>query len=284
MKRHISTAVLLCVALMSACGIFDENQVQNIVGPLEVTSRVKFFNFSVGSVGVNFFANGAKVTSISSSACTPTPTVDSLKAKCLAAGQESATGVVYGTCTNGLCSGGTVQGGLYAAIVPGSYTLTAKMATKDTIVASVTQAIDADKFYSFYMSGIYNTTTKTAEAFVIEDPVPTTPPDLTLAHVRFVNAVPNAASTQTLYAFHTTDSLETAVGPAVAYQSANAFITLKPGVYNLRTRVTGAVADLIARTTVSFVGGRVYTVTVRGNAATASTLGLDNTENQRRGQ
>ena len=281
MTRQTSIALLLCAALMSACGIFDENAVQNIVGPTASTSRIKFFNFSVNSVGVNFFANGEKVSAISSSACTPTPLVDSLRQKCLAAGQESATGVVYGTCTAGLCNGGTVGGGLYAAVEPASYTLTAKMAAKDTIVATVTQPVDANKYYSFYMSGIYNTTTKTAEAFVVEDPMPTTAVDYTIAHVRLVNAVPNATADLTLYALNTTTTTETPVGSAVAYKAAGGFITLPAGIYNLRTRATGAGADLITRATVNFVGGRIYTVTVRGSAVTATTLGLDNTENQR---
>ena len=280
--RHISIAILLGATVASACGIFDENAVQNIVGPTATTSRIKFFNFSVNSVGVNFFANNVKVSAVGSSACTPTPTVDSLKAKCLAAGQESATGVVYGTCTAGLCSGGTVGGGLYAGIAPGQYTLTAKMAAKDTVVGTVTQTIDANKYYSFYLSGIYNTTTKTADAFVVEDALPTTAVDYTIAHVRFVNAVSNAAADLTLYAMSTTATpTETAVGAAVAYKGAGSFITLAPGLYNLRARATGAGTDLITRNNVNFVAGRIYTVTVRGSAVTATTLGLDNTENQR---
>jgi hypothetical protein len=281
MTRHTSTAIVLCVALMSACGIFDENADHGITGPLPTASRLKFFNFSVNSVGVNFFANGTKVSAVSTSACTPTPTVDSLKAKCVAAGQESATGVVYGTCTAGLCSGGTVGGGLYAAVEPGSYTLAAKMAAKDTIVATVTQAIDANKYYSFYMSGIYNTTTKTAEAFVVDDPIPTTAVDYTVATIRFVNAVPNGTGDLNLFAKNTTTTTETAIGGAVAYKSAGTFITVPAGIYDLRAAYTGAGTNLITRNTVNFVGGRVYTVTARGSTATVATLGLDNTENQR---
>lgn len=281
MTRQKSIAILLCAALVSACGLFDEYEHQTIIGPTATTSRIKFFNFSVSSVGVNFFANGAKVSAISASTCTPTPTVDSLKALCQAAGRESATGVVYGTCTAGACNGGTVGGGLYAAISPGQYTLAAKMAAKDTVVATVTQTIDPNKYYSFYMSGIYNTTTKTAEAFVVEDPIPTTAVDNSVVHVRFVNAVPNGTGDLNLFATNTTTTTETAVGGAVAYKAAGTFITLPAGIHNLRAAYTGAGTNLITRNTVNFVGGRIYTVTVRGSAATASTLGLDNTENQR---
>jgi hypothetical protein len=281
MNRHGSIAVLLCAALLSSCDVFDENAVQDITGPMPTTARVKFHNFSPSSVGVNFFANGVKMTALSASTCTPLPTVDSLRAKCEAAGIESATGVVYGTCTAGACSGGLPSGGLYAAIVPGQYTLTAKMAAKDTIVSTVAQTIDDGKYYSFFMSGIYNTTTKTAEAFVVEDPIPTGPIDYTVAHVRFVNAISNASGDLNLYATNTTTTMETAVGGPVAYKAAGSYMTLPEGTYNVRAAYTGAGTNLIARTTLSFLGGRVYTITSRGSTATVSTLGLDFTSNQR---
>jgi hypothetical protein len=280
MKRHTSIAVLLCAAFLSSCDLFDENAVQDITGPTPTTARIKFHNFSPSSVGVNFFANDVKMTAISTSACTPLPTVDSLKVKCQEAGIESATGVVYGTCTAGACSGGLASAGLYAAIAPGQYTLTAKMAAKDTIVSTVAQTIENDKYYSFFMSGIYNTTTKTAEAFIVEDPIPTGTIDFTVAHVRFVNAISNGTGDLNLFATNTTTATETAVGSAVAYKAANAFMTLPAGTYDLRVRYTGVATNLITRTGLSLVGGRVYTVTTRGSTATASTLGLDFTSNQ----
>ena len=46
--------------------------------------------------------------------------------------------------------------------------------------------------------------------------------DYTVAYVRFVNAISNAAP-MTLYAKHTTTLTETAVGGAVTYKSAGAF-------------------------------------------------------------
>ena len=281
MKSHISVALLLGGALLASCDAFEKNAVQDIVGPTPTTARIKFHNFSVNSVGVNFFANGEKMTAVGAGSCTPLPTVDSLRTKCLAAGIESATGVVYGTCTAGACSGGSVAGGLYIAVEPGQYTLTAKMAAKDTIVSTVAQTIEDGKYYSFFMSGIYDVATKTSEAFIIEDPVPSSATvDYTTAQVRFVNAVPNGTATLNLFATNTTTNIEGAAGGAVAYKAAGTFTSFPAGVYNLRAAYTGG-ANLITRNTVSFVGGRIYTVTVRGSALTAATLGLDNTENQR---
>lgn len=272
MNRHRSLAGLLCVALLSSCDAFDKTAVQLIAGPTPTTSRIKFHNFAPGSVGVNFFANDVKITAVGGTGCTPTPTVDSLKAKCLAAGIEPVTGTNYA---------GVAGGELYVAVQPGQYTFVAKIAARDTIVSTVAQMIELGKYYSFFMSGIYNTTAKTAEAFVVEDPIPATL-DFAVAHVRLVNAISNGTGPLTLYATSTTaGSTETAVGSAVAYRGADAYVTLPAGVYDLRVRYTGVATNLVTRTAVSLVGGRVYTVASRGNTATATTLGLDFSQNQR---
>lgn len=270
MNRHTSIAVLLCAALVSSCDLFDENAVKDITGPM-ATARIKFNNFSPSSVGVDFFANDVKMSAVLSSSCTPLPTVDSLRTKCLAGGIQSTTGTTYG---------GNASGGIYQSIAPGSYTLTAKMAAKDTIVATVTQTIADGKSYSYFMSGIYNTTTKTAEAFVVEDPIPAAI-DFTKAHVRFVNAISNGTGDLNLFATNTTTLIETQVGGATAYKAAGDFIQLDEGVYDFRVRYTGSSTNLITRTTVSLTGGRVYTLTARGSTATTSTLALDFTQNQR---
>jgi hypothetical protein len=271
MNRQKPFAALLCAALLASCDLFEENAVQTITGPLPSTARIKFNNFSPSSVGVNFFANDVKMTAISATSCTPLPTADSLKTRCEAAGIESATGVVYG---------GNAVGGFYLGIAPGQYTLTAKMAAKDTIVSTVTQLIEDGKYYSFFMSGIYNTTTKTADAFVIEDVLPTGPIDFTIAHLRFVNAISNGTGDLNLFANNTTTVTETAIGGPTAYKAATAFIAVPEGTYDLRAAYTGAGTNLITRAGVSLIGGRVYTITARGNTATASTLAMDFTNNQ----
>ena len=98
MMTHRSLATLLCVAMLAACG---EDAVQNITAPAP-GARIKFFNFGVNAPGVNFFANDAKVTATTSTT----------------AGVESTTGTAYS---------GAAAGGFYAAIAPGSYTLTGKI-------------------------------------------------------------------------------------------------------------------------------------------------------------
>jgi len=161
MKPHRALGALLCAAVLASC---DKSAVQEITGPV-AGARVKFFNCGVGAPGVNFYANSTKMTAITS-----------------ASGAEPTTGTVYG---------GVGSGGFYSAIVPGQYSLEGKIAAatdKDLAVAKVTATIAAGKNYSFYMSGLYNTTAKTVEGFVVEDPFVATL-DYAVAYVGFVHAI-----------------------------------------------------------------------------------------------
>jgi hypothetical protein len=254
-------AALLCVALLAAC---EKNAVQ--VLPTAETipgGRIKFFNFGVNAPGVNFYADNTKMTAILSGT-----------------GQEATTGVTYGAAGNG---------GVYLAITPGGYTLTGRIAAtvdKDTAVAIVNATLDDGKYYSFYMSGFYNTTTKKVDGFVVEDPlsVQTHPINYGVAYVRFVHAISNA-SPLTLYARNTVLLDTTAVGAAVTYKGAGTYTALPVGVYDLFARYTDSTTNKIARTGVSFLGGRIYTVGARGDITITSTTAtnrpfLDNTANR----
>ena len=254
MKRYISMAGLLGAALLTACS-FEKNAVQDITGTLQ-TSRIKFFHFGVGAPGVNFYANDLKMTAITS-----------------ATGAESTTGTVFT---------GAGSGGFYNAIAPGTYTLAGKIAAatdKDLAISSLSTTLADGKSYSYYLSGTYNTTGKTVESFIVEDPMPEL--DFAIAYVRFVNAISNSAP-MTLNVTNTTTLAVSAVGPAVSYKSAGAFVAIPEGVYNLGTRVAGGTTDAIARTAVTFVGGRVYTIASRGSMGTTGTTVpfLDNTANR----
>ncbi len=272
MNRHTSLAVLFGAALLASCSIFDVTAVENRNAEL-ASARIKFSNFSFGSVGVNFFANTTKMTGVSTTNCSSTlgrlPTVDSLKAKCLAAGIENTTGTVYG---------GNAAGGLYVAIAPGNYTLTAKKAATDTTISSVTQTIAAGKYYTYFMSGLYSATTLTAEAFVVEDALPTAI-DYTKALVRFVNAIPNGTGDITLTVTNTATTTATDVGAATAYKSASAFIAVPEGAFTAQGKYGATNITGLSRTSFNMIGGHAYTLTARGTAT--GTVALDLTENQR---
>jgi hypothetical protein len=256
MTSYRALALLLCAALATAC---DKNAVQDITGSL-APARIKFFHFGVNAPGVNFYANDTKMTAIGSTS-----------------GVESTTGTAYG---------GVGSGGFYSSIAPGQYTIKGKIAAatdKDLAVANVTATIADGKFYSFYMSGFYDATAKTVDGFLVEDPF-VAAIDFSTAYVRFVHAIANA-NPMTLYAKNTTTLAEVAVGAEVAYKQAGGFTAIPNGVYDLSARYAGATTNAIARTAVSFVAGRVYTIGARGDITVTSTTAanrpfLDNTANR----
>ena len=267
-----SLAVLLSAAMLAAC---EGDGVQTITAPVP-GAAVKFFNFGVNAPAVNFYANDIKLTAVSSTSCTP-PT----NPACVTNGIESTTGVA---------SGAAAAGGFYVGITPGQYTLAGRIAaaTDNALAIASTPATLADgKYYSYYTSGIYDAATKKSDAFVVEDALPPTNPDATIAYVRFVNAISNS-SPMTLYAKNTVTGTEVAVGAAVAYKAAGAFAPLPAGVYDLSARGAGSATNLITRTAVSFNAGaatRVYTITARGDMTVTSTTAatrpqLDNTANR----
>ena len=254
-NRYFSAAGLLSAVLLTACN-YDKNAVQDITAP-PANSQIKFFNFGPGSPTVNFYANDTKVTAITS-----------------ATGAESTNGVAYT---------GAGNGALYNALNPGQYTFTARISTttdKDLPIASVQSTLADGKFYSYFVSGIYSTTAKNADAFIVEDPIPAL--DYNVAYVRFVNAISNSQP-MTLSVKHTVSGTVTAIGSAVAYKAAGNFVAIPCGAYDLSTRVTGAATDAITRAGVSFNCGRVYTIASRGNMTTTSGTNvpaLDNTANR----
>lgn len=255
MKKYFTLAGLLCAAALTAC---EKNGVQQITEAAP-SAAIKFFNFGVNAPSVNFYANDTKMTAITSGT-----------------GAESTLGTAYGS---------VGDGGFYSGITPGQYTFTGKItATTDNglAVSSLSAAISDGKYYSYYQSGFYNTTTKTVESFIVEDPIPAI--DYTVAYVRFVNAISNS-SPMVLNAKNTTTGTVVPVGGAIAYKSAGVFTSLPGGIYDLSTRVPGAAADAFSRTAQSFSPGRVYTISARGDITVTSTTAtnrpfLDNTLNR----
>ena len=255
MNRYLAMAGLAIMSL-AAC---EKNSVQDITAPAP-SSRIRFFNFGVNAPGVNYYANDTKVSAIVS-----------------ATGAESTTGIVYG---------GVSSNGQYNGIAPGTYTFTGKIAAatdKDLSISPVQAQIADGKWYSYYMSGFYDATTKKVEGFVVQDDIPAQ--DFGSAYVRFVNAISNS-SPMVLTATLQLTGNATPVGAAVAYKSAGTFVKLAPGIYDIVARVPGASADAFpARTSVSFAAGRVYSISARGDITLAASTSatnrpfLDNTAN-----
>ena len=274
MRIHTSLIALFGAAALMACG---EKAEKNIAGPVPSTSAIRFFNFSVNAPTVQFFANDQQVTATNTAGCNgaKNPPVTATDSTCLQLGIQSATGVAYA---------GVAAGGLYTAVDPGQYTFTGRqMSSKGptATISTVPATIDAGKYYSYYRSGLFNSTTKSSDAFVVEDVLPATI-DWSKSLVRFVNAIGNSVP-MTLVAVDTLGNA-TPLGGQVAYKSAGAFTALTPAPYDLHARDANG-ADKIIRTFVTFMPGHVYTITARGDMTVTSSTALnrpflDNTANQ----
>jgi hypothetical protein len=243
-----SLAALACCVALAAC---SKQGVPDIAIPAPGTA-VKFYNFATGGPNVNFYANETKLTGVSSTS-----------------GAELNSGTAFGS---------VAAGGLYMALAPGQYTLSGRItAVTDNglPIANIPTTLADGKYYSVYLSGPYNTTTKQADYFIVEDPIP---PDLDFSAttVRFVNAMSTATGPLTLWAKSTVSGDSAAIDGPIAYKSAGAFGTMPSGVYDLTARYSGSNTAVLSRTGVSFNVGHVYTVSGRAGTGTV----LDNTANR----
>lgn len=260
---NIYSAVLLLSVLCASCkkdGI-TEIATTNTDGG----AQIKFFNFGVNSPGLNFFANNGKVSAIVS-----------------ATGTEASTGVVYGTVfptTN------------YSLLNPAQYTFQGMVPAlaalnPNTVVATLSSALEANKFYSLYTCGIYNATAKSTDAFIVEDKIPVS--NATSANVRFVNTISNANGGLNLVVKNTTTLTEQVLATNIPYKGASEFVLVPNGVYEIYARYPGNPANIISRngtSVVSFIAGRTYTLSSRGDITVTGTTAanrpfLDNTSNR----
>ncbi|MGB4775419.1 MAG: DUF4397 domain-containing protein [Daejeonella sp.] len=256
MKKYIYLLILPLITILSAC---EKNTVPVISTPT-TGARIKFYNFSLNSPGVNFYANEKKMTAIQSTT-----------------GIEAVTGVAYG-------SVGPASN--YATIEGGQYIFKAQITAaidKDLAIANLTTTVENSKYYSLYTCGFYNTGAKTSDTFIVEDKLPAF--DNSATYVRFVNAIPNANSGMDFVVKNTVTLTETVVSTNIAYKNGSDFVKLLPGVYTIYTRYPGTNTNLITRADVSFVIGRVYTISSRGDMTVVSTTAtnrpfLDNTANR----
>ena len=250
-------SVLSALAGLSVLAGCDKNAAQTIAGPVDGGAFVRFHNLSVGAPVVNFYANTQKVTAASSTACSPPPTTPNPLC--------TTTGVEATTSTAGTAYGASAIGGNYAMIAPGAYALTGHIGTladNGVTISTVNGTLETGKFYSYFTSGIYSSATKTTDAFMIEDKLPTTF-DYTKSYVRVVNASVNAPSISLKTQLQGATDVVT-VATNVAYKGASEFVTIAPGLTDVTITWTGFAPVTV--TGVSFSGGHVYTLAVRGDA------------------
>lgn len=248
MSRIRIFAALACSAALVAC---EKNAVQEITKPA-TGAFIQFQNYGVNVPGVNFYANDQKLTAISAATCTPPN-----DPRCTAAGIEATTGVVYGA---------TANGGNYSMLPPGQYSLTGRIAAtvdNGVPVSTMSTTLADGKFYSYILSGIYNSATKMSDAFIIEDPLPTTF-DYTKSYIRIVNASVNAPNITVTTKLSGTTTVVT-VGTSVPYKSASPIVTVVPGITDITVKLEGVPAAFVF-TGIFLPGGHVLTLALRGDA------------------
>ena len=251
MMRLRAVAALLSVGALAAC---EKNAVQDISMPIS-GAFVRFQNFGVNAPQVNFFANDQKLSGVSSTSCTP-----AVDPRCTTTGIEGTTGTAYRA---------LALGGNYAMLAPGQYTLSSRIAAatdNGLAVSSVNTTLAEGKFYSYFVSGIYNSTAKTTDAFLVEDALPTSF-DYTKSYLRVVNASVNAPTISATAKLQTATEI-VPIATNVAYKSASPIVTVTPGATDITITLTGG--PPVTLTGVVLPGGHVFTLVLSGDA-TATT-------------
>ncbi|WEK19514.1 MAG: hypothetical protein P0Y49_22330 [Candidatus Pedobacter colombiensis] len=236
--------------LMISC---KDKAVLDINEPI-VGARVKLYNFGINAPTVNFYSNDTKISAVLS-----------------ATGVESINGISFGNVYPSIGYALSPEGQrLFQAITPSTITTTAPNMT----IATVSSQLINDRFYSVFVSGIYNTTDKKADLFVVEDNYPEGL-DTARTYIRLVNP---GSNTSTLKAVLTRTTTVTGQPPVVEdftlasgvpYRGASPFMAFKPGAYSI-TVTDEASGKVVTRTATSFLRERVYTLALRGNLVTTT--------------
>ena len=271
MKKYIFAIPAIAMSLLMMLSSCEKNAVEDITKPYS-GAQFKFYNFAINAPSVNFYANNVKTAGTSS-----------------VTGLEAAAGTGYGGVTPvrgySLTPEGT--GVVFKAIT--SSTMVSVPATgqgPSIEIASATADVKNGKNYSFYTSGIYDYTTKKADAFIIEDVLPA--PDTSIAYIRLVNPGHNT-STLSLELTQTFTNVVPGGPPLVivttpitgiAYKTASVYTAVKQGAYSLRL-IDAASGKVVTRAATVFLKDRLYTFTLRGNLITGVPAAfLDFTENR----
>lgn len=264
MKTNIIKTVFLLTGLAFAITGCEKKglAVPDITKPI-TGAKVRLYNFAYNSPGVNFYANELKISAVTS-----------------ANGSEAVGGVAFG---------GTYPANQYALAPAGQTKFKAQTSSTNatmpnTILASVDKNIEEDKYYSIFTSGVYNATTKTTDAFLIEDTFPAIV-DTAQANIRIVNSGFNTSTLDMILTLSKTvngivriDTVKIASG--IPYKSASQFVGFRPGAYAIvvTDKTSG---KKVTRAATSFLRDRAYTLALRGNLITGVPAAfIDNTVNR----
>ncbi len=249
MKRKYRILMPLFFSIL-ICGC-KKNAIQEISKPIGSGAFIKYFNFAVNSPTVNFYADNTKVSASLSTTGVESPT----------------TGVAY--------SAAYPASNAYSLIAAGTYEFKAKIpstasADADLAITSIKKQVENGKSYSLYTCGLYDSSTKKTDVFIIDDASPLI--DNSAAYVRFVNSSYNTNPINLTFR-HKTTLGETVVATNVAYKSASPFQKMPAGVYDLILNYPNDSKDMVVKKDVNIINANVYTFSLRGDITASPTTG-----------
>lgn len=244
------------ILTFSSC---DKSAFQVIDAP-PTGPNFRVYNFAVSGPQINVYVNDVKVSAIGSTT-----------------GKESASGIAAYGIFPGTNSYVNIKNN-------GNITIKAMTPVNATtnpgvVTTTATSNFENGKFYSFFTTGVYNTTDKTTSSFVVEDVLPAI--DINFAYLRVVNTVANAANGFDLKLTNKATGEVIVISTAIPFQSASQFVKIPDGIYNIAaTSVNTPTNYVINRLDLTVAKGLVYTLAPRGSATTTSTLAIDMTRNR----
>lgn len=278
MKNSIKLGMLSLVAIaFFGC---KKNAVEDITKPYS-GALFKVYNFAfvksnpspstASTITFNAYANNVKFTSILSTT-----------------GVEGTAGLVMGgvSPTRGYSLVPAGDNVVFTAVSPANAVPNLTYGFAPSLqIASVTASVQNNKNYSFYVCGLFDKITQTADGFVMEDILPAA--DTAVAYIRLINPAPGTnLSLETTYT-HKVDGVDvievnTPI-TGVAYKTGSSFVKVPPGSYTFRCIDPGT-NKIVTRTATNLLRNRIYTFTMRGDMIGAGvsypTVFLDFTENR----
>jgi hypothetical protein len=259
MKKIFNILILSLIAVaFYACekNTFQVIDTKEFNGPF-----LRGYNFAASGPTVNVYVNDVKVTAIGSTT-----------------GKEATAGIAaYGVfpTTNSyvnLTSNGTVT---VKSVVPSTATT-----NPGVVTATLNSDLQQGKYYSFFTAGVYNSTTKTTDAVILEDKIPAL--DTAAAYIRFVNLVPNQPNGYNLVITNRATLQSINISPTILFKAATDFVKVPAGIYDLRaTTVNAGVSTFINRTELTVSKSYVYSLITKGTgAASPNNYAIDMTRNR----
>jgi hypothetical protein len=237
-----STAVfILATCMLGACG--DEHVYFTKTRSSGEGAKVKFVHAASDALGVNFYVNGAKVSSGAAAGST-------------IAYAASFPGTNYSILTPGVTE--------VKVLIPETLT------TPQSVLVTSNIDTDDDTYYTVALAGV----TPNYETVLINDDLSSIPYD-GKTYVRFVNLIHNTTNNLKVVATINVGTppapVTTVIAENIAYKQTSGFIALDPGDYTIQLKdgTTDAVIATANAATKLVAGNRTYTLFGRGQIGMA---------------